>query len=185
MKSVKDLVIGVDFGTDSVRTILVTTEGKIKASAYSDYPRWKKGRYCDTSVNQFRQHPLDYLEAIEEVLKSLVANLDAGERNNIKGISVDTTGSTPVAVTKEGIPLALTEGFKENPNAMFVLWKDHTAIREADEINKLAQSWNGPDFTKYVGGIYSSEWFWAKILHISRKDEQVREAAYSWAEHCD
>lgn len=185
MKSGKDLVIGVDFGTDSVRTILVTTEGKIKASAFFDYPRWKKGHYCDTSANQFRQHPLDYLEAMEEVLKSVVANLDAGERNNIKGISVDTTGSTPVAVTKEGIPLALTEGFKENPNAMFVLWKDHTAIREADEINRLAHSWSGPDFTKYVGGIYSSEWFWAKILHISRKDEQVRDAAYSWAEHCD
>jgi L-ribulokinase len=98
---------------------------------------------------------------------------------------VDTTGSTPVAVNREGVPLSLTAGFEENPNAMFVLWKDHTAIREAEEINELARSWGGEDFTKYEGGIYSSEWFWAKILHILREDKLVREQAWSWVEHCD
>ncbi|MEN8230040.1 MAG: ribulokinase, partial [Bacteroidota bacterium] len=150
-----------------------------------NYPRWKEGKYCDPAKNQFRQHPLDYLEGLEVSIREALKNCPPGVAENVVGISVDTTGSTPVAVNREGIPLALTAGFEENPNAMFVLWKDHTAIKEADEINELARSWGGEDFTKFEGGIYSPEWFWAKVLHLLREDEQVREQAWSWVEHCD
>jgi L-ribulokinase len=181
----QNLVIGVDYGTDSVRTILVNADnGDEMNSAVFHYPRWKKGLYCDPSKNQFRQHPLDYIEGLEttvtEVMKCTGVTAD-----DVRGIGIDTTGSTPIAVDKDGTPLSLKEGFKENPNAMFILWKDHTAVKEAEEINDLARSWGGIDFTKYEGGVYSSEWFWAKILHIIRKDEEVFRHAFSWVEHCD
>ena len=85
----------------------------------------------------------------------------------------------------DGTPLALVEGFAENPNAMMVLWKDHTAIKEAELINELGVSWGGENFTKYVGGIYSSEWFWAKIAHVVKEDKEVQRHAHTWMEHCD
>lgn len=179
-------VIGIDYGTDSVRSLIVDAEnGREIAGSVFLYPRWAEGKYCSSSQNQFRQHPLDYLEGIEETILNALATAPSGVAENVVAISVDTTGSTPVAVDKQGTPLALTPGFEENPNAMFVLWKDHTATREAEEINRLARSWGGVDYTKFEGGIYSSEWFWAKVLHILREDEKVRLAAYSWVEHCD
>jgi L-ribulokinase len=150
-----------------------------------DYPRWKEGLYCDPSTNRFRQHPLDYLEGLEVSIVGALEQSGPGVAEKVVGISVDTTGSTPVAVNRQGIPLALLPGFEENPNAMFVLWKDHTAIKEAEEINALSHSWGGIDYTKYEGGIYSSEWFWAKVLHVLREDKAVREQAWSWVEHCD
>jgi L-ribulokinase len=178
-------VIGIDFGTDSVRALVVDAkDGSVKGSAVSYYPRWKEGMYCVPSESQFRQHPSDYLESLEEAVKGSLVQAGPQVAAGVVGISVDTTGSTPVAVDKNGTPLALTPGFKENPNAMFILWKDHTGNAEAEEINTLARKWD-IDFTKYVGGIYSSEWFWAKILRTLRVDEKVRESAFSWVEHCD
>lgn len=177
--------IGLDYGTDSVRSVIVNVEtGEVAATSVFNYPRWKKGLYSDALNNRFRQHPKDYLEGLEFTITDALKQAPAEVAENVIAISVDTTGSTPVAVDERGTPLSMTPGFEENPNAMFVLWKDHTAIREADEINELARKWE-TDFTKYSGGIYSSEWFWAKILHIIREDAGVYRAAYSWVEHCD
>ena len=180
------VVIGVDFGTDSVRTVLIDGfNGNEIASAVFSYPRWKEGKYCVPANNQFRQHPLDYVEGLESTVRRALQVAPPGTAENVAGLSVDTTGSTPVAVDRKGRPLALLPEFSENPNAMFILWKDHTAIQEAEEINHLARTWGGIDFTKYEGGIYSSEWFWAKLLHALRRDPSIRSAAYSWVEHCD
>ena len=177
--------LGVDFGTDSVRVVLIdTNNGHTLATAVSYYDRWSRKLYCNPSISQFRQHPLDYLQSLKEAILDTLKNQPQDVKQNVAGISIDTTGSTPVAVNREGVPLSLTHGFENNPNAMFILWKDHTANAEADEINKLARSWH-TDYTKYEGGIYSSEWFWAKILRTIRTDAAVREAAFSWVEHCD
>ncbi|UTA68647.1 ribulokinase [Emticicia sp. 21SJ11W-3] len=177
--------IGVDFGTDSVRALLVdTSNGQCLSTAVAYYKRWHEGLYCNPSIAQFRQHPLDYLEGIESAIQTALENIPEAVKQQIAGISIDTTGSTPVAVDTTGTPLALLPEFAENPNGMFILWKDHTANAEAEEINNLAHRWD-TDFTKYVGGIYSSEWFWAKILHTLRVDAGVRNKAFSWVEHCD
>jgi L-ribulokinase len=178
-------VIGLDYGTDSVRALIVNAlNGEEVATHVFYYPRWKKGLYCDPATSQYRQHPLDYLEGLEASIKQALKKAGKNVAENIVGISVDTTGSTPVAVDEKGTPLSMLPDFKDNPNGMFILWKDHTANKEADEINQLAHSWS-VDYTKYVGGIYSSEWFWAKILRTLRVDKQVQKAAFSWIEHCD
>ena len=178
-------VIGIDYGTDSARSVIVNAQnGDELASSVMNYPRWGKGEFCDSSKNQYRQHPLDYIEVMEHTIKDALSKCNSDVAGDIIGIAIDTTGSTPVLTNSEGIPLALTDEFKDNPNAMFVLWKDHTAIKEADEINTLARKWE-TDYTKYEGGVYSSEWVWAKMLHILRKDEKVRNGSKSWIEHCD
>jgi len=179
-------VIGVDFGTDSVRALVVdTATGEETATAVHRFARWKRGEYCDAVANRFRQHPLDHLEALESAVRDALSEAPAGTGERVRGISVDTTGSTPGPVNRDGVALAMLPGFEDNSDAMFVLWKDHTAVEEAEEINRAVRAWGGVDFTRYEGGVYSSEWFWAKILHILRVDEKVREAAFSWVEHCD
>lgn len=185
IKMKENYVIGVDFGTDSVRSVLVNADnGKEISSSVFYYPRWKKGLYNDASINQFRQHPQDYIDGITHTINECLADISENDRNNVVAISVDTTGSTPIAVNKEGVALSLLPEFAENPNAMFILWKDHTSVGEAKEINAHAEKFD-TNYLKYVGGVYSSEWFWSKILHISRIDEKVRDAAYTWVEHCD
>jgi len=179
-------VLGIDYGTDSVRALVINAfTGKEEADEVFYYPRWKAGRYCDSAENRFRQHPLDYIEGLIMSVTGALAKMAPGTGNNVIGIGVDTTGSTPCAVDRSGTPLGLKAEFRDNPNAMFVLWKDHTAVAEAGEINRSARNWGGTDFTKYEGGVYSSEWFWSKILHILREDKAVRENVFSWVEHCD
>jgi L-ribulokinase len=180
-----DYVIGLDFGTDSVRAILVdASNGQEISSSVFLYPRWRQGLYCNAAENRFRQHPLDYIEGIEHGIKHCLAQAKPEIALKIRAISVDTTGSSPMPVDENGMPLALLPGFESNPNAMVVLWKDHTAIRETEEINKAAAKFS-INYLKFVGGIYSSEWFWAKWLHILREDVSVRDGCYSWVEHCD
>lgn len=177
--------IGLDYGSDSCRAVIINAEsGQEIASSVKYYKRWKEGKYCDPISNQYRQHPLDYVEALEDSIKEALSKAPAGTADKIVGLSFDTTGSTPAFIDKDGQVLALRPDFAENPNAMFVLWKDHTAIEEAARINEVAKRWK-IDYTAYEGGIYSSEWVWAKAAHILKKDKAVAAEAYGWIEHCD
>jgi len=178
-------VIGIDYGTDSVRSVLVSTaDGAELASSVFLYPRWMDGQFCDPTRNQFRQHPQDYLLGLEATVRDCLRKAGLGAAAKVKAISVDTTGSSPVAVDRTGTPLALRPEFHENPNAMFVLWKDHTAVAEAAEINAHVTRYK-PNYLTYVGGTYSAEWYWAKLLHVLRIDQAVRKSCYTWVEHCD
>jgi len=179
-------VVGIDFGTDSVRSIVAdAATGAVLGTSVRYYPRWGKGLYCDAVQNRFRQHPLDYVESMEASVVEALHDAGPSARLRVRGIAVDTTGSTPVLADRSGTPLALIPEFAENPNAMFVLWKDHTAVAEAERLNQLARTWGGVDYTKYVGGIYSSEWFWAKAMHVLSTDPAVAQAAATVLEHCD
>ncbi len=178
-------VIGLDYGTDSCRAVLVdTNDGTCLATAVHAYQRWARGEFCDPANEQFRQHPLDYIEGLTSVVGEILkAQPEAAAQ--IKGIGIDTTGSTPIAVAADGEVLALKPAFADNPNAMFILWKDHTALAESDKINALAHSDGFEDYTRYSGGIHSPEWFWAKAAHILASDSAVAAATDSFIEHGD
>ena len=179
------LVIGVDFGSASVRATVICCEtGRELSCGVAEYPRWKAGRYQHPEEHIFRQHPLDYLESLESCVTTALARISDEDRKRIVGIGVDTTGSTPAPVDAWGKPLALSEKYAEQENAMFFLWKDHSAAAEADEVNRVFSENGETNYCRYQG-TYSAEWFWAKILHCIRTDEAVKQDAYTWVEHCD
>ena len=140
MKNISNnLVIGVDYGTDSARAILMDAEtGKELALSVKEYPRWKKGMYCDPINYQFRHHPLDYVEVLEYIVNEVVKTVPVA-KERIKALAIDVTCSTPVVVDKEGTPLALREDFFEDPNGMFILWKDHTGVKDCEHINNFSK----------------------------------------------
>ena len=186
---IRKYAIGLDFGTNSVRSLIVDTEnGDEVASAVWGYKHGTAGVILDGDPNLARQHPADYLAGVELTIKrALVAarkNIRSFKLEQIVGIGVDTTGSTPLPVDENGQPLALQKKFSQNPAAMAWLWKDHTAVSEAAEITHLATRIR-PQYLSKCGGVYSSEWFWSKILHCLRVAPEVYEAAYSWVELAD
>jgi L-ribulokinase len=180
------VVLGADFGTDSVRVLaLDPANGTVLGQGVHYYPRWKRGQYCDPVAQQFRQHPLDYLESLTSATHDALKAAGSAAAGKVRALSIDTTGSTPVFTGADGVPLALKPEFAEEPDAMFLLWKDHTSIAEAEAINALAATWKGGNPLRYVGGIYSSEWLWAKALHVLKTNAKVTAAGATLVEHCD
>ncbi len=186
----RQYTLGLDFGTSSVRALLVDVRnGRELATAVFAYPSGKAGIILDPKdPNLARQNPADYLKGIEATVKKTLAlarKTDPSFRPEaVIGIGVDTTGSTPIPVDKEGIPLSFKKEFRRNPNAMVWLWKDHTGFAEAAEITALAGKTH-PEYLAKCGGTYSSEWFFSKILHCLRVDPKIFDAAWSWVECCD
>jgi L-ribulokinase len=186
----KRYALGIDYGTNSCRSLLIDLDNGAEAgSTVFNYPSGEVGILLDPKdPHVARQHPQDYLDGLEAVVKGAleqakakIADFDAAQ---VVGIGIDTTGSTPIPVNQDGTPLGLLPEFKSNLNAMVWLWKDHTGHAEAAEITKLGHEMR-PNIIAKCGGIYSSEWFWSKILRLRRVDEKVFEAAFSFVEHCD
>ena len=130
-------VIGLEFGTDSARALLVNAiNGKEIDTEVAYYPRWMDGKYTNKSIAQFRHHPQDYIESLQKCVRA-VTDRHQELVDAIVSISLDTTASTPCLVDKTCTPLAMKKEYSDNPDAMFVVWKDHTGQPEADEINAL------------------------------------------------
>ena len=182
--------LGLDYGTNSVRAVLVdVADGRELGTSVYDYETGEAGIILDPSDhNLARQNPADYVKGIEVTISEVIKQAKNAEKDfdpaNIIGIGVDTTGSTPLPVDKDGTPLALLDDFRDNPNAHAWLWKDHTGHAEAAEITALAEK-EHPEYLAKCGGTYSSEWFFSKILHCLRVDSKVFDAAYTWVEHAD
>jgi L-ribulokinase len=182
--------IGLDYGTNSVRCLIVdVTNGNELGTAVYEYETGEAGIILDSSDhNLARQNPADYLKGIEVTTKAAIAEAKKASKDfkpeQIIGIGIDTTGSTPIPVDKNGTPLGMLDEFKDNPSAHAWLWKDHTGHAEAAEITALAEK-EHPEYLAKCGGIYSSEWFFSKILHCLRTDPKVFDAACTWVEHAD
>jgi len=188
-ETTRRFAIGVDFGTNSVRTVIVdVADGAEIASCVYNYPSGEAGVLLDPKdPNLARQNPADYIEGIYKSVGGAVkaARQKRGFRPEaVVGIGVDTTGSTPIPVDRSGMPLALQPQFRKNPAAQAWLWKDHTSFAEATEITELARR-SGVPYLAKCGGVYSSEWYWSKILHCKRTAPKVFEAAYAWVELAD
>lgn len=186
----KQYALGIDYGTNSCRSLLIDLEnGAEVGSTVFNYPSGEMGVLLDPrDPHVARQNPQDYLDGMVAItrgaLEQAAAAIPGFSASQVVGIGIDTTGSTPIPVNQDGTPLGLLPEFKDNLNAMVWLWKDHTSHAEAGEISRLGHEMR-PNIIAKCGGTYSSEWFWSKILRLSRVDPQVFAAAYSFVEHCD
>ncbi|QDU71484.1 ribulokinase [Mucisphaera calidilacus] len=189
MSDTKAYSIGVDYGTNSVRALVVdTATGHELAVSVFAYPSGEAGILLDASDPTLaRQNPQDYIDgfvaSVSEAVK-LAGDDPAFSAERVVGIGVDTTGSSPLPVDRAGRPLALHPEFKDDLAAQCWLWKDHTSHAEAAEITALAQEREEP-YLALCGGTYSSEWYWSKILHCERTSPEVAQAAYAWVECAD
>jgi L-ribulokinase len=181
--------IGVDYGTNSVRALVVETEtGREVGMHVTPYPSGKAGVLLDASDhNLARQHPGDYLFGLRDSVTTAIeqARKDPSFAvEKVIGIGVDTTGSSPIPVDQHNVPLGVQPKWKDNLAAQCWLWKDHTSYREAAKITEIARQAR-PKFVAKCGNTYSSEWFWSKIWHCLTVAPDVFNAAFSWVELAD
>ena len=181
--------LGVDFGTNTVRALVVrSSDGAEHGSWVVDYPSGAQGILLDPKDGQLaRQHPGDYLFGLEESIKGALAEARGKSDFNVAkvvGIGIDTTGSSPIPVDDKNRPLALSERWRDDPAAQCWLWKDHTSWREAAKITELCAKLR-PQYIAKCGGVYSSEWFWAKLWHCLNVAPETFNAAFSWVELAD
>lgn len=183
-----EYTLGIDFGSASVRALVLNmSTGQVESIASKSYSKGQNGVIIDRqNAHLARQYPLDYIESMTEAVTVALSEFQKNgkELSAIQGIGIDATGSTPIPITKAVKPLSELPEFKENINALAWMWKDHTAFKEAQQITELAQNIR-PNYLDTIGGAYSSEWYWAKLLHCLNIDPELFRASYTWVEFGD
>ena len=181
--------IGIDYGTNSVRAVVVdTANGTVAGTSVFHYPSGEAGVLLHPKDPHLaRQNPADYLDGLRaSVTGALAAAAQVPEfsPSRVIGVGVDTTGSTPMPIDAQARPLALDPRWKDNLAAQAWLWKDHTSASEAARITDTARA-HAPEYLAPIGGTYSSEWWWSKIWHCLNVAPEVFDAAHSWVELAD
>ena len=182
--------IGLDYGTNSCRSLIVDlSNGRELGSAVFPYPSGQQGILTDpANPHVARQNPQDYLDGCVHIIRAAIQQAEEKDASfnssQIVSIGIDTTGSTVIPVDKNGSPLAFSEKHRDNLNAQVWLWKDHTSHAEAARITEITAE-HHPEYLAKCGGVYSSEWWWSKILHLKNIDPSVFEDSFSFVEHCD
>jgi L-ribulokinase len=173
--------IGIDFGTESGRALLVDTrDGSELATAVHEYPNGVidvtlPGSSKPLPPDWALQDPLDYIEVIKVTVPKVLQESGI-DPNEVVGIAIDFTACTMMPVKKDGTPLRLLDGWKDNPHSWVKLWKHHASQPQADQINETARRM-GESWLNRYGGKISSEWFFSKALQILQEAPDVyREA---------
>lgn len=185
----KKYAIGVDFGTQSGRAVLVEIgTGKEIATAIKVYPHGVMDEYLPDGVTRLEpdfalQHPQDYLDVLSETIPAVLEESKVSAHDVI-GVGIDFTACTMLPIDKDGTPLCMYDEYKTNPHAYIKLWKHHAAQDEANKLNEIATE-RGEDFLARYGGKISSEWLIPKIWQILDEAPEIYERAYKFIEAAD
>ncbi|MGV8983982.1 ribulokinase [Clostridium sp.] len=185
----KKYTIGVDYGTQSGRAVLVeVATGKEIATAVKVYPHGVMDEYLPDGNTKLKpdfalQHPQDYLDVLSETIPSVMKQAKISPENVI-GIAIDFTACTMLPTDSVGKPLCFYDEYKANPHSYVKLWKHHAAQDEATRLNKIAEE-RGEDFLKLYGGKISSEWLIPKIWQILNEAPDIYDKADKFMEATD
>jgi L-ribulokinase len=181
-------LLGLDFGTESVRALLVTSTGQELASKAAPYRHAQIIKCLPGSMEPLQaqcalQHPEDWLLAGAKAVRSALraAQLDAAR---VIGIGVAFTSCTMLPTRSDGMPLCLLEKFAKEPHAWPKLWKHHTAQKQTDQMNRVAMERDEPFLRQYGGGV-GLEWFFPKMLEVLEAAPEVYHATDVWLEAGD
>ncbi len=173
--------IGIDFGTESGRAVLVDTRnGAEIATAIFPYPDGVIDEHLPhldkpLPPDWALQNPHDYLEVVKRTVPAVLkqSGIDPAQ---VVGIGIDFTACTMLPTKADGTPLCALPEFRDNPHAWVKLWKHHASQPQADQINETARRMGQEWLNKY-GGKISSEWFFSKALQILQEAPEVYHAA--------
>ena len=183
--------IGIDFGTESARAVLVDCDdGRELATAVYAYRNGVIDEHLPAPDDDVHlgpdwalQDPEDYVRTFQEAVPQLLGETGV-DPADVVGVGIDFTACTMLPTLADGTPLSLVEGFRRNPHAWVKLWKHHAAQPEADRVNAVAAERGEPWLRRY-GGRISSEWFFPKALQILDEAPDVYDAADRLIEAAD